>query len=492
MVSRDRLGILRHSSGAVLVAALVWGCTAATSPSPEQLSSATTSPARPSAQPSLDGMAPAPGATAELASIAQTVISLDPGERRDVPVDLERATEGFLMILTDRIDDLSASVDGVAIERASEPLALLSAHVQGSSTATVTLENTGQHRITVSLSVRAMTTRVLAVDVTAMAVAGEPVEVDVTLTEATPDDVPTLRLRASDDSEMTLQLTSLGNGRWRTVIQPPAGDSYRLYAAVDGPRPRSAIGYLTVGVAGITIEPGFRERVVRGHDGLVSELILSVTVEAKTQVAATIDGTLVDTAGLEVARAHRQVTLAAGRHEYEISFDGETIGRSRLPGPYRLTNLRVITAGLSIATEIADAGTTAAHDPLDFSHFAVEFDLKSFAARTEDADGDGRFEALVVSYRVHLDEAGRYSVQGELVAGDAQVTGSFVAKDLAAGWNDVEVVFDGGEILAAGVNGPFDVRDVSLTGNRRDDPEATGYLPSAMRTENYAASSFED
>ena len=199
-----------------------------------------------------------------------------------------------------------------------------------------------------------------------------------------------------------------------------------------------------------------------------------------------------DAAGLEVATGRRQVTLAAGRHEYEISFDGGTIGRSRLAGPYRLINLRVITAGLSIATELADAGTTAAYDPLDFAHFAVEFDLTSFAARTEDADGDGRFEALVVSYRVHLDEAGRYSVQGELVAGDTHVTDSFVARDLAAGWNDVEVVFDGGEILAAGVNGPFDVRNVSLTGNRREDPEATGYLPTAMRTDSYAASSFED
>ena len=223
----------------------------------------------------------------------------------------------------------------------------------------------------------------------------------------------------------------------------------------------------------------------------MSELILTVTIESAEPVEGSLSATLVDATGAEVARAHRRTTIEAGRHDYDLVFDGTEIGGHSAPGPYHLVDVRVIGAGLTVVAQAADLGATKASDPLDFAHQAVEFDLDAFEVRTIDSDDDGRFEALVLSGRVHLDDAGRYSVQGELFAGDTRITDSFVAEDLGAGWNDIEIVFDGGEILRIGADGPFQVRNVSLTGNRRQDPNVTGFVSTATSTVDYRATSFE-
>ena len=419
-------------------------------------------------------------------------MSLEPGESRDVPVTLEGATEGYLMLIAERMDELTATVDGQAFEGGSAEFPIMSATIRGQSDATVTLVNDGARTMGVLLTVQALTSRVLTVTLDSSAMAGEPVEVDVTLTEATAEDIPTMTLRPEDGAATPVELTAVSVGRWRAVLHPPPGATYRVHVAVDGPRPRTTGGFVTVGVAGVTIQPGFSERIEGGSDGLVSELILTVTIESAEPVEGSLDATLVDATGAEVARSHLRTSIQAGRHEYDLVFNGTEIGARGLPGPYRLVDVRVIGQGLTIVAEAADLGATKASDPLDFEHPAVEFDLNAFAVRTIDPDRDGRFEALVVSGRVRVDAAGRYSVQGELFAGDARITDSFLAEDLAAGWNDIEIAFDGGEILALGVDGPFQVRNVSLTGNRRQDPDVTGFVSTATSTDDYRASSFED
>jgi len=424
--------------------------------------------------------------------IAEIVVSLAPGESRELPVTFEGATEGSVTLFAERMDELTATVDGEPFQRGSKEFPIMSARVRGREQATVMVVNTGARPMGLALTVEALTDRILTVTVDASALAGEPVEVEVTLTEATPEDHPTMTLWASDGTLTPVRLTALTVGRWKAVLQPPPGDSYRLQAAVEGPRPRRDVGFISVGAAGVTILPGFRERMIRGDDGLASELILTVTIDSESEVEGSLDATPVDAAGADVAISHRRLTIEAGRHEYDIVFDGAEIGGDRSRGPYRLMDVRVVGPGLIPVATLDDAGTTDASDPRSFSHFAVEFDLDAFAARTIDEDHDGLFEALVVSGRVHVDEAGRYSVQGGLFAGDTQVTESFAAQDLAAGWNDIEIVFSGSEIKARGLDGPFDVRHVSLTGNRRDDPAATGFVTAATSTADHAASSFED
>jgi hypothetical protein len=419
------------------------------------------------------------------------VVSLEPGESRDVPVTLEGATEGYLMLIAERMDELSATVDGQAFERGSAEFPIMSATIRGRSDATVTLVNEGARTMGALLTVQALTSRVLTVTLDSSTMAGEPVEVEVTLTEATAEDLPTMTLRPANGAATPVELTAVGVGRWSAILRPTPGATYRVQVAVDGPRPRTEGGFVTVGVAGVSIQPGFRERIERGRDGLVSDLILTVTIESEEPVEGSLDATLVDATGAEVARSHRRTTIEAGRHEYDLVFDGTAIGGHPRPGPYRLVDVRVIGPGLTVVAEAADLGATKAPDPLDFEHPAVEFDLNAFAVRTIDADRDGRFEALVVSGRVRLDAAGRYSVQGELFAGDVRITDSFAAEDLAAGWNDIEIAFDGGEIVAIGVDGPFQVRNVSLTGNRRQDPDVTGFVSRAISTADYRASSFE-
>jgi len=488
---------LRRIAPGLLAVAVASSCAVAAPPSqrPDVVASPAASSggfagsSRASIEPS---RVPAPAPTATIATISETVVSLEPGESRDVPVTLEGATEGYLMLVAERMDELTATVDGQAFERGPAEFPIMSATIRGQSDATVTLVNEGASTMGALLTVQALTSRVLTVALDASAMAGDPVEVEVTLTEATAEDLPTMTLRPTNGTATPIELTAVGVGRWSAILHPPPGATYRVQVAVDGPRPRTEGGFVTVGVAGVSIQPGFRERVERGSDGLVSQLILTVTIESAEPVDGSLDATLVDATGAEVARAHRRTTIEAGRHDYDLVFDGTAIGGHPAPGPFRLVDVRVIGPGLTVVAQAADLGATQASDPFEFAHQPVEFDLEAFAVGTIDADGDGRFDALVVSGRVRLDAAGRYSVQGELFAGDAPITDSFAAEDLSAGWNDIEIAFDGGEILAIGVDGPFQVRNVSLTGNRRQDPNVTGFVSNATSTAAYRATSFED
>lgn len=488
---------LRRSAPGLLAVAVASSCSVAAPPS--QRADEVASPAAPSGalagssyatdQPS---QAPTPAPTAAIATISETVVSLEPGESRDVPVTLEGATEGYLMVIGERMDELSATVDGQAFARGPDEFPIMSATLRGQGDAVVTLVNEGPQIMGAVLTVQALTARILTVTLDSSVMASEPVTVEVTLTEATAEDRPTMTLRPADGEATPVALTAVGVGRWEAEIRPPPGATSRVQVAVDGPRPRTAGEFVTVGVAGVSIRPGFRERLTRGPDALASDLILTVTIESQDAIEGTLVATLVDGAGAEVARSHRRTTIAAGRHDYDLVFDGMEIGAHGLPGPYRLVDVRVLGTGLTVVAEAADLGATQASDPRDFEHQAVEFDLNAFAVRTIDADRDGRFEALVVSGRVRLDAAGRYSVQGELFAGDALITDSFAAEDLGSGWNDIEIAFDGGEILAVGVDGPFQVRNVSITGNRREDPNVTGFVSTATSTVDYRAMSFED
>jgi hypothetical protein len=123
-----------------------------------------------------------------------------------------------------------------------------------------------------------------------------------------------------------------------------------------------------------------------------------------------------------------------------------------------------------------------------------------------DLDGDGYFDQLVIEIEVNAPQPGTYWFQADLGV-DRQVptlvwTGGLIATavvraDLAEGANTVQLVFDGLQISAAKVDGPYALKYLSITDVDDPTPEdfanrGLGHWGSLYTTADYRAYDFQN
>jgi hypothetical protein len=123
-----------------------------------------------------------------------------------------------------------------------------------------------------------------------------------------------------------------------------------------------------------------------------------------------------------------------------------------------------------------------------------------------DLDGDGYFDQLVIEIEVNATQPGTYWFQGDLGV-DRQVptlvwTGGLIAvavvrADLAEGTNTVQLIFDGLQIFASKVDGPYALKYLSITDVDNPTPEdfanrGLGHWRSLYTTADYRAYDFQN
>ena len=161
----------------------------------------------------------------------------------------------------------------------------------------------------------------------------------------------------------------------------------------------------------------------------------------------------------------------AGEREVTLAFKGQDIGLAGVDGPY-LVQAQVFADGYpdmtmrpGILPPIGQGQsweyTTGAYRATDFAQPRWAFQFTGAAQdRGLDANGDGKFDYLVLTADAQVNLKGTYSLSGALTVDPSTdrglwVTSTYATTDLAEGAQSVEFRFNGADIWASGHSGAF-------------------------------------
>jgi hypothetical protein len=205
---------------------------------------------------------------------------------------------------------------------------------------------------------------------------------------------------------------------------------------------------------------------------------------------------------LMIAYGSRVIPLEVGETQATLRFRGDQIRAAGADGPWDfvLTLYPSDDRYLNASARPADGrpgvlypemlcGSTRAYRAADFDDTAELLRYtERFAEVTPDADGDGLYDALVIRAEVDAFVASGFDVVGTLRGADGSTVVSRMSSQawLSEGIQWTEFVFEGSEIRAGGIDGPYEAT-LSLT------PVAEGVDPTTTyTTAAYKASDFED
>ncbi|MBE7472406.1 MAG: hypothetical protein HS114_25025 [Anaerolineales bacterium] len=222
-------------------------------------------------------------------------------------------------------------------------------------------------------------------------------------------------------------------------------------------------------------------------NGQFEALVLQVEVEAIEAGSYWIQGQLgtdhpvaAPSAGI-IAIDEFQVNLEQGRQLVNLLFDGLSLSRNRIDGPYQLMHLLVTDVDNPTPLDFANDAiasknnsyTTAAYKFNNFKTPDAMF-ARSFNDRAIDLNQDGFAEGVEIEAVLDIYRPGTYTVVGELYDSNAFLLGE-------ATWSgtDSRVILRFDQI--AGVSGPFELRNLRLS---RADGQAMDELERAYVTQN--------
>ena len=204
-------------------------------------------------------------------------------------------------------------------------------------------------------------------------------------------------------------------------------------------------------------------------DGLINRLEITVDLDiheaGEYEVSAQLRGTtlaLFDSQSIVVADGVSSAQVI-------LSFDGSTVFFNREDGPFELTGLRAkaVPSGSEL-DYLAAAWTTTAYPFNAFQHSGIVIDENSYGDTAGALDSDGKYLTLDLMFEVSSMAPGPYIVnasledaQGRTIARASSVTGLGGVEGFAE-TSPVMLSYPAQEIFAAGIDGPYQVADVTV------------------------------
>ncbi len=212
---------------------------------------------------------------------------------------------------------------------------------------------------------------------------------------------------------------------------------------------------------------------------------LDVAVAGDYSVAVTLRSA----SGAEISEVATE-TLAVGQRNPSIDFRAEDLRRIlNEDGPWTVARVGVefiSLTGVFLADERFNLGQTAAYrlnqlqrDPFLLAGPAVFTGV--------DTNANGRFDRLDVDIPVDSAFAGIYSFSARLVApnGTELDLDSSTGRSFVAGVNTIQLSFDGNAIGAAGLDGPYEVRNLVIFNSTRSGSFDSAGLSGALRARQF-------
>jgi len=223
-------------------------------------------------------------------------------------------------------------------------------------------------------------------------------------------------------------------------------------------------------------------------DGLFDELRIDVGVSATMAGTFRVAGNLTNCSGLVIDSAQDIGDLTVGDNARSLIFSGSAIQQSGVDGPYCLEDLQLFENGPeeTQVDQVVNPYTTTAYAAGDFQRPAISA-VSLVGDAGLDSNGNGLFEFLSVEVAVDVVTTGDYLVDAQLTAADGTIISSASSHvTLQAGGANVKLYFPGFEIQSAGLDGPYSLHGLTISGQGKslgpqaDVPLSGSYLYSAF------------
>ena len=218
-------------------------------------------------------------------------------------------------------------------------------------------------------------------------------------------------------------------------------------------------------------------------DGLFDHIDIDVGISIKKPGTYKVLGSLYDSRNNEV--------IPVSRSKYPLSFGARTVtlrfyGITK-PGTYCLRNLTLYDDSGQILDSVEEAYTTQGYFNLDsepqFAKLSGEY-----ADHGTDVNGDGKHDFLIVDVGIDILYPGQYTLTGYLY----DLRGSEIAWAIdngvfEPGLRSMHLNFDGALIERHGIDGPYRLGKLFLTGKNLKVKDSAGY---AYNTSAYSCTDF--
>nr|QNO57658.1 hypothetical protein LLBILDAL_00018 [Methanosarcinales archaeon ANME-1 ERB7] len=227
-------------------------------------------------------------------------------------------------------------------------------------------------------------------------------------------------------------------------------------------------------------------------EGLYEYLIIDVGVNVIAAGNYSLMGYLYDANGTEIVWATNFTHLNIGNQTVQLNFDGKTIYKQGIDGPYYLKYLGIYDENRKQIARVLDAYATSAYNYTDFEAPLAVF-TSDYTDYGIDFDSDGLYDYLTIDVEVNVITAGNYSLMGYLYdVNESEIVWSIdYYGSLDVGNHTMHLDFDGKTIQMHGVNGPFYLKNLvlSLSG---ENWTLIDYIPEAYNTSAYNYTNFVD
>ncbi len=221
-------------------------------------------------------------------------------------------------------------------------------------------------------------------------------------------------------------------------------------------------------------------------------LIIEIGVETAVPGDYSLIGHLYDLNNDLVITAKLQRSLATGVNQVEMEFDGISIYKHSVDGPYILKHLSLLDSDGKVMELIDNADTTAAYLFTDFQKPPLPlFQLSGkFADYLTDIDLNCIYDFLSIETQVNLSDSGYVIIKAKLedINGDEIVWAEKIEYLKSDTTQIVRLDFDGLAIYNHGVNGPYSLKNVY--GYHTGDPSKPDYIEDAFTTRPYSHTTF--
>ena len=225
-------------------------------------------------------------------------------------------------------------------------------------------------------------------------------------------------------------------------------------------------------------------------NGLYDYLVMGIEVNVTIAGNYTLSGLLYDVNGNELVWADNDTYLPIGDQTMKVHFDSKAIQNHGVNGPYYLKTLTLFDENYELLDYIVDAYTTSAYDYTDFQILIQPTQFTGdYSDYGTDIDGDELYDYLTIDVGINVTTAGNYTVSGCLydVNGNEIV---WAGNDtyLNIGNQTVEFNFDGKIIQNHGVNGPYYLKNITLSD---ENYKIVDYILDAYATSAYEYTDFQ-
>ena len=206
-------------------------------------------------------------------------------------------------------------------------------------------------------------------------------------------------------------------------------------------------------------------------NGIMDELVIRTDIDVTTSDVYIVNVALKDPQGVEITGDYLVQYLQSGTSTQEIHLPGSAIANHGVDGPYAVEIL------------LRDDRTGNTLDMVAFntiSYLATDFEQlvhfqPPYTTETIDSDSDGLYELLIVDVGVYSDLSGDSVFWGILKdgSGDWVATSDTASPYLFIGDNTASLKFNGKEIAASGLEGPYSLYMIISSGGIYDEETIT-------------------